>query len=505
MINTCLKRNWFAIALIGMLLTSCLPENPAPMPTAAPPTPTIAPTSPSTPATSTPNAQPPTPTSIDYAMLDLLAQPSHARGYLTTPNELLRIARLANLGIEPYRTSMQETLRYAENMLKAKPLEMPDEIDIRDSDIENPEYLHKGSQYVYTWALAYNLLRETDPIQAERYAQAAHELVMEMPRADLQVSGYQKNTRLNIAAHISQWVYAADLLADWPTANGTPFAESDDAQILKGWLARTIIRYPYNAAYLRANNWGAWGRLSTAVIADYVGDASPLYVQGLIKTPRLDYQVDPAFPCEGDNLSSCQTLDASTVYANALTTHIAYVDGELYEYNSQTCDGTGSKSMIRPDGGMPDEIRRSYNCDTTTLEEPYDAAARYSQFALDAMISLAELAWRRGDPSIYTHINTETNRGALYRALRFLIDNNVRFEHSSLVEIANRFYTYQLNVEANPERRAELQALVARDLPGLLKSQGQWPADINWVLFGTLTHGFAPEETLHPPPTVPPR
>jgi hypothetical protein len=81
----------------------------------------------------------------------------------------------------------------------------------------------------------------------------------------------------------------------------------------------------------------------------------------------------------------------------------------------------------------------------------------------------------------------------------------VRFEHGSMLEMANRFYTYQAGVERDPARQKELQALIGHDLPGLLKSQGLWPEDAGWVSFGTLTHGFNTDETLRPPPTVAPR
>src|SRR5262249_48647003 len=171
------------------------------------------------------------------------------------------------------------------------PLRLPKQIDIRDDNVENPQYLHDGAKYVYAWALAYNLLKESDPQQAQEYAQAAYNLVMEMPRADTQVSGYQQNTRLNIASHILNWVYAADLLADWPAPDGPPFAQSADARLLKTWLGAVIVRYTYNVAHLRVNNWGGWGRLTTAVIADYVGGDAPLYVQKLVEDQRGAYQV----------------------------------------------------------------------------------------------------------------------------------------------------------------------------------------------------------------------
>jgi hypothetical protein len=326
-----------------------------------------------------------------------------------------------------------------------------------------------------------------------------------MPRIGTQVSGYQQNTRLNIASHIQNWVYAADLLADWPTPDGTPFAQSKDARQLKTWLGAVIVRYVYNVAHLRVNNWGAWGRLTTAVIADYVGDDAPLYVQKLVLDQRGAYQVDPSAPCDAGSVETCIAVDGGKMYADAVQLHLDQADGRMYEFTGISCDGNGAKSMIRPDGGLPDELRRAYDCDTTRIEEPYDAAARYSQFALDGMICLAELVWRRGDPSVYTHIDAASGRGAIYRAIQFLVDNDVTFKHGSMLEMANRFYTYQAGVEQDSARREELQKLLASDLPGILKHQDEWPTDADWVSFGTLTHGFAVEELLRPPPAVAPR
>jgi hypothetical protein len=443
---------------------------------------------------------------VDLAMLDVLVRPSLARGYLTTPNELMRAARLARAGVEPYKTAVDAELDFAAKSLKKEPEPAPDEIDIQDDQIEDPAYLHQGAKFVYAWAIAYNLLQETDPDLAQQYGQAAFDMIMEMPRLGTQVSGYQKNTRLNLASHIQNWVYAADLLADWtPPAGSVPFAQSADAQQFKTWLGEVIVRYTYNVAYARVNNWGAWGRLTTAVIADYVGDAAPLYVQRMVQDDREAYDVDPATPCDAGDTATCVALDGGTMYDEVLKLHLDVVDGRMAEISGNSCDSNGSKSMIRPDGGLPDELRRQYDCDTTRISDDYGAAARYSQFAGDAMVCLAELAWRRGNPELYTHIDEATGRGALYRALQFLIDNQVRFEHGSMLEMANRFYTYQAGVERDPERQKELRALIGHDLPGLLKSQGLWPEDAGWVSFGTLTHGFNPDETLRPPPTVAPR
>jgi hypothetical protein len=326
---------------------------------------------------------------------------------------------------------------------------------------------------------------------------------MAMPEQGIQVRNYENNTRLNLSVYMQNFVYAADLLADWmPRGESKPFADSEDALAFKQWLGAEIVRYPYNAAHLRTNNWGAWAQLTTAVIADYVGDAAPLYVQGLVKDADGAYQVDPETPCDPGETITCRQVDAHSMYASALQLHLDMVDGKLYEYTYSSCDANGSKSMIRPDGGMPDELRRQYACDTTRIEDPYGAAARYSQFAAEAMVSTAELAWRRGDAGVYTHIDAPTGRGALWRAVQFLIDNNVTLTRGSMLEMVNRFYSYQASVEPDAGRRAEYQKLIASDLPGILKRAGDWPEGAAFVSFGTLTHGFAEGEAPRPPPTV---
>ena len=507
-----LARIYGQLLLLSALLAGCAGA-------AAVPTPQIAPTAAST---SSPLAAAPTvvitsppgiaqPTSVaagPVVPLDAdayLALPTQARGYLTSPNDLRRVAALAAAGREPYATAVKALLAFADDALQRKPIDVPEIINI-NSDIDSPKYISTGAKHVYAWALAYNLLRDTDPAQAAAYAQQARDWIMAMPRNQTQVKDYDHNTRLNLSVYMQNFVYAADLLADWTPAGGPePFAASADARLLKQWLGAVIVRYPYNAAFTRVNNWGAWARLSTAAIADYVGDDAPLYVQGLVKNQDGAYEVDPELACESGGSAGCVQVDAHTMYADALRLHYDAVDGRMYEFSFSSCDGSGSKSMIRPDGGIPDELRRQYDCDATRIDDAYGAAARYSQFAIEAMVSLAEIAWRRGDSGLYTHIDQQTGRGALYRAVRFLIDNNVTLTRGSMLEMVNHFYRYQAGIESDAAKRNEYEQLLAHDLPGILKRQDEWPEGPGFVSFGTLTHGFAAGEALSPPPAVQPR
>jgi hypothetical protein len=499
------RRSWAARLGIGLIvagmLAACAPS--PPVPEAPAPTAVVA----AAVSTAVPAVAPlPTPTAAPSTLIEeFLALPTLARGYLTTPNELRRSAAMARLKQEPYQIALKQELAYAQAALENWNEDVPNSLKFSD-DIDKPKYLAAGSKNVYAWAIAYNLLRDAQPEQAEQYAERARELIMGMPEQGTQVRNYENNTRLNISVYIQNFVYAADLLADWtPSGQQEPFAKSADAQKFKQWLGAEIIRYPYNAAHTRVNNWGAWARLTTAVVADYVGDDALLYVQGMVKDANGAYQIDPESPCDSGETQSCVKVAASAMYADAIQLHLDMADGKLYEFSFSSCDGGGSKSMIRPDGGMPDELRRQYDCNTTTIEDSYGAAARYSQFAAEAMISLAELAWRRGDASIYTHIDAATSRGALWRAIQFLIDNKVTLTRGSMLEMANHFYTYQASVEQDAAKRAEYQKLLSHDLPGILKRQGDWPEGAAFVSFGTLTHGFSAAETLQPPPMVPAR
>ncbi|HNP73412.1 MAG TPA: alginate lyase family protein [Kouleothrix sp.] len=500
---------WLACVVIGALLASCAAPTPAPDATATPePTAAIVAKPTAEPASPTPAPSLPKPTARPRPNADpsaYLKLPTLARGYLTTPNELRRIAALAAAKAEPYRAAVKSELAFAADALARPPIDPPKLININD-DINNPPYFSTGAKYVYAWALAYNLLRDSDPETAEEYAQRARDWIMALPAEGTQVKDYDHNTRLNLSVYTQNFVYAADLLADWtPSGQAEPFGSSADAQQFKQWLGEVIVRYPYNAAFTRVNNWGAWGRLTTAVIADYIGDAAPLYVQGIVKNQDGAYEVSPEYACDSGTLENCVKVDAHTMYSDALQLHVAAVDGKMREFSFASCDGSGSQSMIRPDGGIPDELRRQYDCDTTAIADHYGAAARYSQFALEAMVSLAELAWRRGDTSIYTHVDAATGRGALYRGVQFLIDNNVTLTRGSMLEMVNRFYTYQVAAEPNQPAAAEYQRLLAHDLPGILKRQGEWPEGAGFVSFGTLTHSFAPGEQIMPPPAVRPR
>src|SRR6476659_2669311 len=125
------RRFWAARLGIGFviagLLAACAPSQQAP----EAPTPTVA----VTPTLAIPaSAATPLPTAAATSTpaVDFLALPTLARGYLTTPNELRRIAALARAGAEPYKSAVKAELGYAKDALGQDAPRVPNTLKFDD-------------------------------------------------------------------------------------------------------------------------------------------------------------------------------------------------------------------------------------------------------------------------------------------------------------------------------------------------------------------------------------
>ena len=120
---------WLACVVIGALLASCAAPTPAPDATATPePTAAIVAKPTAEPASPTPAPSLPKPTARPRPNADpsaYLKLPTLARGYLTTPNELRRIAALAAAKAEPYRAAVKSELAFAADALARPPIDPP--------------------------------------------------------------------------------------------------------------------------------------------------------------------------------------------------------------------------------------------------------------------------------------------------------------------------------------------------------------------------------------------
>jgi hypothetical protein len=249
---------------------------------------------------------------------------------------------------------------------------------------------------------------------------------------------------LTMGRHIPDWIRAADLIDDeWNSAGKRAFQD---------WLANVI--YPSLATkYRRANNWGAVITNAGQYIADYLHD-------------RQDLKLDGRSPTAAFALMRQTALDR--------------MNGAIWDQCGQ------GVSMIRPDGGIPEEIRRSTTCDDTHIEQG-SAAHHYLEGYLAGTISQAELCLRRGDRSLYDNVNPN-GRGSIRKAIDFVLDR-VSWEKKPSLMIAARYYRD------------------TRMLSGARQAPSKDPESHDYInQFAALTHDFADGETPPTPPvTAPPR
>ena len=218
--------------------------------------------------------------------------------------------------------------------------------------------------------------------------------------------------------------------------------------------------------YSRGNNWGAVITNAGQYIADYCHDRGDITLGG----------------------------------ENPVQAYTRMRQAVLDRMNGFLWDNCGEGvSMIRPDGGIPEEIRRTTTCDATTLTAG-SSAHGYTEGWLSGAISQAELCLRRGDNSLYENIAKEdgltsggkvlpAGRGSLKKAIFFVIEppNALRWEKKQTLMIAARYY------------RDPLMLAQARDGRPFGANTSDYTNH-----FATLTHDFAEGENPGPPPVTKP-
>ena len=408
----------------------------------------------------------------------------NVRGYLTTPQELREIKRKADAGIEPYRSAVADVVSFAKKEWEWQPPKGEQTCPSAD----DPVYLEMGSQLAYAQALAYHLTSDA--------AFATH--AISGIRGILGISGFgepgntskpDKQCQLNLSWWIPGFIHAADLLEDVPEWQNSslkkPFQE---------WLANVVYPMISFTAEVSMSNWGAAATHCCAAIADYLHDRNDL---NLVSYNRLS----------APEPFTARAPAEAFEHANALA--LGRMNGTRWEGkggSSSACDfDPSAKSMIRPDGAIPDELRRgSTGCEGAAIEEN-DKSNMYSQTHLQQLIAHAELLLRRGDHRIYDNIQPEAlrieyydpngnplavelpaGRGSLLKAIEFVFQkskNPVPRSLKSAGEVAYRYYKAPFILSAIEASR---------------------PNSSNRAMaFETLTHGFAEGETIALPPTVP--
>jgi hypothetical protein len=242
-------------------------------------------------------------------------------------------------------------------------------------------------------------------------------------------------------------------------------------------------------------NWGSAATNACTYIADYLWDRQELV---LVSYNRLD----------ADEPTTARS--PAEAYERAIQLALGRMNGTRAEgrgASSRTCDFvSATKSMIRPDGGLPEELRRgSTGCSGVRILQN-DESNMYSQTHLQSLIAQAELLRRRGDLRLYDNVQQASldftyrdpkgfkhsvalpaGRGSLKRAILFILDHPSYQKPRALKTAAEVAYCYY--------RHPAMLTAVIPTRPN---------SGLRAMSFETLTHGFAKGENPGPPPTVPP-
>lgn len=446
--------------------------------------------------------------SIGVSDLQTLAQsPTDVRGYMTTPAELAIIAAKAESGLEPYASAVHQIMRWTDNEWDFR-LRRHEDCD----DADSPAWLDNsgGMPILYSRALAYHLTGDVT------YAQSVVELIGEIISSVETISLDEQRCRLTFSWGIPELIASADLvapiLATSECTGPLGYEYIDDRRgtgncrtLFQNWLAKNPFYVISLAAEESQSNWGASATNALAHIADYLWDRRDITL--LVRVP--------IFVNDGQS----RRMTPAQAYAHANQLMLDRNNGFRVEYGSLTsCDFLAGdqqnpdwepvKSQITENGIIPEDARREQYCNIQVYNGNY---MNYPQIYLGHNIQQCELMLRRGDASCYENVdmrdipnhtfidpNGETQtthlrpgRGSIERAINaVIIDSRTEWRHDSTLEVAFRYYYNHRRLDGFPYWFQEIT-----------RPTGCEQA----ICFGTLTHGFAPGESLPPPPvTAPP-
>ena len=381
------------------------------------------------------------------------------RGYLTTPQELEEIRRLADLGIEPFQEHREDLLLQAESPsswdfgIAEGEFRVESGRCVSDTYPDGDEFIDvsDGAHEVYRKVLAYYLTQNT------AYAVDAREKILDLTDTHTfggEVYSGSNECILHLAFAIPLWIQSADLLED------TSIWTQEDKRQFQDWLARDIYRKVAWASRERINNWGSAGSLSASMIADYLSDRN-------IELQEIEPRVIKLTPAEAYTQHNQLQLDR--------------MNGRLQA--DSECSNWGIQSY----GGIPDELRRgSTGCDGQWIQEN-DSSLSYTTLQIEHLVFHAEYLSRRGDFSLYEQGGEQK---LLLTAINFVIDNPVNPD-SSFDWHENRKGT--LYVAYNYYQDTTLLALA--QTADTFKSGGTLP-------YAQVTHSPLPQG--HRPPVVSP-
>ena len=247
-----------------------------------------------------------------------------------------------------------------------------------------------GGQLIYARVLAYNLTGE------ERYAREAKRLLLRFSRS----GGYDEvdgiatydganQCALDISLFLPLMIDSAILLESYP--GWRPYHK----RRLQRWLADVPYRTTSAIARTRKNNWGTAAAFASWSIAHYL-IGSAIRLEEVHPEPRVLYPRD----ARASHLRSQINMMNTTWRGDS------------------KCELFG----IRPDGGIPNELRRgSTGCYGKHLIAK-DSSYGYQTVTLRNLIYHAEAVRRHMHDELFEFGAVE-GVTAIHRAIRFVIDN----------------------------------------------------------------------------------
>ena len=430
-----------------------------------------------------------------------------SRGYLITPQELDAIEKKAEQGIEPYQSTVQEVLQWADKEWKFK-LNARANCPSSDSPTWNDN--SRGTPTLYAKALAYQLTGDVK--YAEEVKRILESIITEVRIIDIET----EECRLVFGWGTPELVASADLIEDFwwnQTCTGPLGIDYKDNEIGTGnckelfqnWLVKNPYYIVSYSAVSSKSNWGAAATNTTAYIADYLWDRPNMQLTH--RNPRevnggKDLKLTPSEAFKYANQLALDRMNGYGVEIRSATS-CDYLGG--WQQNSQW---PAIKSQITEAGIIPEDARREEFCNIPVYNGHYQ---NYPQIHLGHNIQQCELMLRRGDSSCYDNVdntnipnytfigpdgNTKTThlypgRGSIERAIKaIIVDSNTEWRHDSALDVAFRYYFNR------------------HTLPGFEKWANQLKTGLNCsqdICFGALTHGFSIESEIPDlPPIVPP-
>jgi hypothetical protein len=286
-----------------------------------------------------------------------------------------------------------------------------------------------------------------------------------------------------LAHYIPDYVMAADLLEGYAGWTAT------DKTNMVNWLSGIIYKRISWADEASKNNWGSSASAAAAAIADYVSPSGHLL---------MTWHNTAITPVTAWTNSKQNWLDRANGNSRMTMLNCAIVG-------------------IRPDGGIPDELARGApGCNGLFLAGPYPSCGGsdsiYTGVTLAGMVQQAELNLRRGDSSLYDHIQPD-NSGSILRAWLFMLANpntpanscdapgGGNFERSPIEWL----YRYTKSIGSpNTTLFNELTTSGSGTAANGLGPRFIGSVNVRMAPFGTLLAGFAIGENPGAPPTVPP-